>query len=303
MKNIIIIFLVAVSCTNLTAQVTGEVNVLDRDVFSLQYIPPNIISNDFTYQKWSAKFGLPPIRKNKLSIFNTIGLDVHKFNYSNDIDTNLWSSSKEINSFYNINYSLFLNYKFSKKWSLNALAAPHIISNFENKFSGDDFKFNGNLFTEYTYIRKKGGYYQFGLGVGLITFNGKTQISPIVHIKSRLNKSWSFVLGFPNANIKWDINNKHSIKALLDINDFSANLNSDKAVFTIVSNGLEYNYWIKTSIGFMLRVTQSVWSNYEIRDNKDNPLFNFDTAYKQPFIQVGIKFNPIRSLQNSLNPL
>lgn len=313
MKKYIIVFLMAFLCQYTTAQVIGEVNVLDRDLFYLQYTPPNVISNDFSYQKWSTKLNIPPIRLNKLSIFNTIGLDLHRFDYNNSNKRDLRNSSDKIDLFYNINYSLFMNYRFSKKWSLNGLVASFISSNLEGKFSTDDLNFNGYIYLEHTFFRKKGGYWQLALGVAQMTLNGNTQFTPIAHIKARLNKKWSFVIGLPNTYIKWDIHEKHSIKALMDLNDFSANLSeanpflghlkSDKAVFTLVAVGLEYNYWIKPYLGIMFRTTQIIWSDYEIRDHEGRSSFNFDTSFKQPFISIGIKFNPIRNLQNSLNPL
>ncbi len=296
-------------CQNLVAQVIGEVNVLDRDVFYLQYTPENEVSDNIKYQKWNTKLSIPPIRLHKLSIYNTLGLDVHEFNYSGD---NLLTNTEEIELFYNINYSLFMNYKFSDKWSLNALVAPFVLSNFDGDFSKDDFDFNGNIYVERTFFRKKGGYFQVALGFGRLTLNGNTQTTPISQIKARLNKKWSFVVGLPNTYVKWDMNKKHSLKALGDINDFSANLSrgnafsdnaeADKAVFTTVSAGLEYNFWITSSLGIMLKGTYPVWGDYEIRDS-DNESFDFGVSFNQPFIGIGIKFNPIRNLQNSINPL
>lgn len=313
MKKYIIIFLMAFLCQYANAQVIGEVNVLDRDIFYLQYTPPNVISEDFTYQRWSTKLSIPPIRFNKLSLFNTVGMDVHQFAYSNDKNDSLAKRIGGTDNFYNINYSLFINYKLSEKWSLNALATPFLLSNFEGKLTSKDFNFNGNLYAERTFFRKRGGYFQVGLGVGQMTLNGNTQVTPIAHIKARLNESWSFVVGLPNTYVKWDLNQKHSLKALMDINDFSANLSGnnllvnseaiDNAVFTTVAAGLEYNYWIKPTIGVMLRATQPIWSDYTIKDSSGQGFYNFDTSFEQPFISVGIKFNPIRNLQNNLFPL
>ena len=103
------------------------------------------------------------------------------------------------------------------------------------------------------------------------------------------------------------------MKLLGDLNDFSANLsgdnnvlnntNIDRAVFTTISGGLEYNYWVTPSVGIMLKGTYPIWGDYELRDNNDDTILNLNTSFKQPFIGVGIKFNPIRNLQNALNPL
>jgi len=310
MKNYIMLFLLGPLCLKISAQVQGEVNVIDRDAFYVHYTPPNLTTDDFTYQRISGKFSMPLIMSDKFSAFNTIGADLHIFDYD---DNGVGENSTGLDRFYNINYSLLLRYKFSDKWSLNALALPFLLSNLEESIEGDDFNVNGTVFLERTFLRKRGGYLQLGFGVGYFTLNGTTAVSPNIQLKARFNERWSAMLGLPNTYVKWDINEKHSLKMLGDINDFSANLNggstfdtvvnADRAVFTVLSAGLEYNYWITDSLGIMFRATQAVWDNYELRNSDDDSIYEFDTSFGQPFISVGIKFNPIRAIQNSLNPL
>lgn len=302
-KYIILIIAIGVYLNSYT-QIIGEVNVLDRDVFYLDYTIPTSIDNDISYQKWSTKFGIPPIRFKKLIIVNGFGLDLHKFNYENNYTASL-------DNFYNINYSLIAMYKFSGKWAVIASISPIILSNLESNLSSDDFLLNGRIVAERTFLRKNKGYFRAALGLGYLTLNGTTQFKPIASIKSRLNEKWSFVLGIPNTYVKYDINKKHTLKALLDLNDFSANVNDititnevySKAVFTVTSVGLEYNYWFKEPFGIMLRVTQAVYDSYELRNNDNNGIYDFNINPEQPFITVGIKFNPIREIQQKLKPL
>lgn len=303
-RNLLVIIL-AVFCQITTAQITGEVNVLDRDIFYINY-SPSLSVNDCDYQRFSAKLGLSPIRIRKLSFYNTIGGDMHSFDYKN---AESLVDASNLERFYNINYSLFSNYKLSNKWSLNALSNFFINSNLEDKLSGNDFNINGNIYAERTFFRKKGGYFLVGLGTAYMTLNGSTKLAPMVHVKARLNEHWSFVAGLPNTYVKWDINKKHSLKILGEINDFSANTNSlagltnvDKAVFTVVSAGLEYNYWVSSSLGVMLRANYPVWDSYELRNSDNDAIYTFDSDFTPPIISIGIKFNPLRKLQNGLKP-
>ena len=309
MKKYITYIFIGLLYQQVNAQVTGEVNVLDRDVFYIQYTP-NIATEDFTYNRISGKLSIPPIRLKKLSLFTTIGLDIHQFDYK---DSNQFRDVTALDKFYNVNLSLFANYKFSDKWSLNILAAPYIASNLEENLTSDDYNFNGLAYLERTFYFKKGGYIQLDVGAGYLTLNGTTTVNPVIQAKARFNENWSAVLGIPNTYVKWDINKRHSLKVLGEINDFAANLNGtnsfgtvnnvDRAVFTSISAGIEYNYWITPSIGVMLKATQSVWDNYELRNTDNESIYEFNTSFEHPFIGLGIKFNPIRSLQNSLNPL
>ncbi len=304
LRNILIILLAAL-CQMTSAQITGEVNVLDRDVFYVNYTP-SLSTNDFEYQRFSSKLGIPPIHIKKLSLYNTVGIDMHNFNYQNNLSL---IPTSNLERFYNINHSLFSNYKFSNKWSLNALSNLFINSNLEDELSGDDFNFNGTIYVERTFLRKNGSYFLVGLGAAYMTLNGNTNLTPMIHVKARLDEHWSFVVGLPNTYIKWDINKSHSLKVLGELNDFSANINSipelnnaDKAVFTTASVGLEYNYWIGASLGVMLRGHYPVWDNYELRNSNNDAIYKFDSGFNQPIISIGIKFNPLRNLQNGLNP-
>ncbi|MEO1484410.1 MAG: DUF6268 family outer membrane beta-barrel protein [Bacteroidota bacterium] len=289
------------------AQVTGEVNVMDNDFFYIQYLQQNEFLEGVKYQKGTARFSFPMLRREKFSVFSSLGFDSHDFNFE---DTQTLGSTNDLERFYNANISTVLQYKLSDKWSINAVLSPFLISNFEGGISSDNFNFNGNAFVERTFIRKNGGYYLLGFGIGYMTLNGTTQVTPITQLKARLNEKWSFVLGLPNAYLKWDFHEKNSLKLLGDLNDFTAKLNTDSGllndgateelVFTTISGGIEYNFWFTDSFGLMVKGTYPVWGNYELRDGDGNMTVDFDADFNQPFFSLGIKFNPIRKLQNSL---
>lgn len=302
MKKYISIGLMALLCQIVNAQVTGEVNVLDRDVFYIQHLAKSEVAEHINYQKWSGKFSLPPIRIKKVSMYNTFGLDAHQFNFDKAFTT---YNPEQLERFYNVNYNVFMNYKISETWSLNGLIMPYVLTRSDANLEFDDFNMNGNVYIEHTFLKENGGYIQVGLGVGYMTLNGVTQLTPISQIKARLNKKWSFVLGLPNTYIKWDINKKHTLKLLGDLNDLKVNLSDnnalvDRLVFTTISPGLEYNYWVSPSFGILLKGTYPIWSNYELRDSDNEPTFDFDPSSTLPLLSVGVKFNPIRNIQNKL---
>lgn len=283
------------------SQVNGEVFVLDedRDIFYLYYTPSIIEDDLFEYQKANIKLGLPPIKMNTITIYNTIGVDYHHFKYQPSVPV----FSKNIKQFYNINYSVLLNYKISKNWSFNVLAMPHIVSNLEGNIEADDFNINGIVFIEKKFKKKNAtGYYKLTFGAGYLTMAGKTMINPTVSLMAKVNGKLSFVLGIPNTYIKYNLNDRHSIKLLGDLNDYSANLNTpvhlrnakiDSAIYTSVSAGLEYNYWMTNNLGIMVRGLYSVYDNYELQDSNENTVYDFNPKSK-PSITVGIKFNPFR---------
>ena len=179
----------------------------------------------------------------------------------------------------------------------------------QSKLQAEDVQFNGSLFFEKIIKKKNGGYYQLSLGVAYQTISGATRVIPVTNFKARLNKYWSFALGMPNMNVKLDLNEKHSLKIVADLNDFNANIQSHgsingnlsplHAVFTNVSAGLEYTYWAAPAWGITLRAVHSLYDIYQLRDSSNESVHDFNATLK-PYLSIGLKFNPIRKLQNKV---
>ncbi|WP_103068498.1 DUF6268 family outer membrane beta-barrel protein [Aquimarina sediminis] len=300
-KSFLLLSLLFIS--KISSQVNGEVFVLDedRDVFYMHYTPSIQKDDQFSYQKANIRLGLPPIKVSNITLYNTVGLDYHNFKY----DTSPPELTKKIEQFYNINYSLLIQYKISENWSINALAMPHVLSNLDGNIKADDFKFNGILFLQKKFNQKKANkYYKLTVGVGYLSLAGKTTINPTINLMGKVNDKLSFAIGIPNTYVKYNLNNRHSLKLLGDLNDFSAHINTpiylnndnieaSNAVFTSISAGLEYNYWLTNNFGLMIRGLHSVYENYELQDANENTIYDFNSKSK-PYVTFGIKFNPFR---------
>ncbi|WP_435263666.1 DUF6268 family outer membrane beta-barrel protein [Tenacibaculum sp. nBUS_03] len=285
-------------------QVTGDVFVLnkDRDMFYLHYTPE--INNNvlYDYERISGKLGFKPIFLKKLTLFNTLGMDYHSISFGKESPSFL--ANKE--QYYNVNYSLLAQYRISRNWSINTLIMPHLVGNFNQKITVDDFKINGILFAEKRFNTKnKNTYFTLAFGLGYLTLSGENTINPVVNIMGNIKNKISFAIGLPNTYVKYNFNDKHSLKVLGDLNDFTTRINTrvivnqpdyqkvKRSVFTTVSVGAEYNYWLNKSIGVMLRATYSLFEKYEIQNIDDAILFDFSSPSKA-YLSVGIKINPFR---------
>lgn len=283
-------------------QVNGEVFVLDRDVFYCHYTPSIVEDNLFNYQKASLRLSIPPVKFKKLALYNTVGIDYHQFSYKKEAS----ALSDDLNNFYNINYSLLMQYQLTTKWKMNLLALPHILSSLTGSLESKDVRINGILFAERTFKNNTPNrVYKLSFGVAYLTLSGKTTINPVLNFMAQVNDKFSFVLGLPNTYVKYNFNKKHSLKLLADLNDFSAHVNSsvyldenkttkvDKAVFTTISTGLEYNYWVTNNWGILVRTLHGVYENYQLENSSGNTVYDFDSTLK-PYATIGIKFNPLR---------
>ncbi|TDQ23746.1 DUF6268 family outer membrane beta-barrel protein [Tenacibaculum caenipelagi] len=285
-------------------QVTGDVFVLnrDRDLFYVHYTPDISDNSSFDYQRLSGKLGFAPILFNKLAFYNTIGMDYHSIKHGENKPLFL----RKNEDYYNVNYSLLAKYRITRKWSVNALIMPHLIGSFNDDIKSDDFKINGILFAEKRFNTKnRNTYYILSFGVGYLTLSGETMINPVVNIMGNINNKVSFAVGLPSTYVKYDFNNKHSVKLVGDLNDFTVRMdkpilptipegtNVKRSVFTTASVGIEYNYWLTKTIGVMVRGTRLVFEKYEFQDSEDEYLFGFDVPSKS-YLSVGVKINPFR---------
>ncbi|WP_108868207.1 DUF6268 family outer membrane beta-barrel protein [Aquimarina aquimarini] len=276
-------------------QVNGEVFAINRNMFYLNYTPSITEDDTYKYQFSNIRLGLPPVKAHKVTFYTTVGADYHHFNYDNP------QFNDTIDEFYNLNLSVLIRYRLSEKWSINALAMPHIISNLKNNLKADDLHINGILFMEKMFKKEQSSnFFSVSLGVGYLTLAGKTTVNPVVNVMAKINDKLSFVAGIPNTYIQYDINSKHSLKVLGDLNDFSATINTPfyttdnkttqikTAVSTKVSAGIEYNYWFYKNWGILARGVYSVYDEYKLWDNDDNTIYDFDSNSK-PYITFGIR--------------
>lgn len=301
-KKIVIVALFLIC--KIYGQVTGDVFVLneDRDMFYLHYTPEIQDNSLYDYQRMSTKFGIPPIVFNKVALYNTIGMDYHSIAYKG----NKLAFLRDKEKYYNINYSLLAQYRISRNWSVNALFMPHVVASFNDKMTTDDLNVNGILFAEKRFRRKgSNNYYVLTFGVGYLTLSGETTVNPVVNFMGNINNKITFAVGLPNTYVKYNFNKKHAIKILGDLNDFTANINRplvqnqpnativDRSIFTTVSAGIEYNYWVSKNIGLMVRGTHSVYEKYGFEDANENEVYKYDTKL-QGYLSVGIKIKPFK---------
>ncbi|CAL2101883.1 conserved exported protein of unknown function [Tenacibaculum sp. 190130A14a] len=296
-RRIVVIALFLAS--SMFGQVTGEVFVPneDRDMFYVHYTPEIEDNSLYEYERISGKFGFRPIKIGKINFYNTIGMDYHSiFNKNNNLS---FLRGKE--KYYNINYSLLTQYRVSRSWTINALFLPHVIGNFNDELTEEDVNINGILFAEKIFKSKRNkNYYVLSFGVGYLTLSGKTLVNPVVNFTGNINNKVTFTVGLPNTYIKYNFNKKHSIKLLGDLNDFTMRVNKPfiqnqlnsvrvhKSIFTTVTAGIEYTYWLSKNVGIMGRGTHSVYEKYSFEDVNENVLYEYDTNLRS-YVTLGLK--------------
>ena len=263
----------------------------EKDIFSFDYTLTPINNDEVDFYKTEAKLVLP-IKLKKGILLNSVGLNYYQFNYNNvNINT------KDLDEFYRINYRLTYTYPISNKWNISTRGGLSIASNLKDHITSNDLLFNGGIA-----MMRKGSTSQLMFGLVYSTFTGKPKVHPLISYAKEVNENISYRLGFPSTFIKYKFNDQHSLKTSLGINGFYANLSSpisidinniaNNASFTTGSLGLEYNYWMSDFWAITFKGGYILYNKYELRDNTDNIVHEFD-ANSKPYFSTGLRFNLI----------
>lgn len=285
-KEIVLIIMIATSFSGYSQ--------FSRDLISFNYTLAPIGNDDgIELYKTSLKLNVP-IKLKKGVLINSIGYDYYQLNYSN---TNFDTST--LNNFYGLNYSAMYLYPLAEKWNLSIRGGASLATNSTSSITTDDLILNGSLTAvKLGGSKEKPSRLMFGLGYS--TFSGEPRILPVVSYSKKVNEKFSYGIGFPNTYAQLNANDRSSFKTLIWLNGFYANLNesiveAEKASFTTVSTGLEYNYLMDDIWSLTFKGGYSIYNKYELLDADSNTSYDFDLGPK-PYFSAGVKF----SLKNKI---
>ena len=273
---------------------------LRGDLFSFNYTLAPVGNDDLEYYKTDFKVNLP-IKLRKGILLNSVGLDYYQLRY-----TNATINTEDLDQFYKINYGLKYIYPINHKWSLAGQAGTSISSNLTGTLTSEDFNFRGSISAV-----KRGGTFEkpsrvmFGLNYSAIL--GKPRILPFLSYAKKVSDKFSYGIGFPNTYSEFTINNRSSFKGSVWLNGFYSNLSNpvnvsmttaaNKASFTAISLGLDYNYKMDEMWVLTFKVGYSLHNEYELLDDNDNAVYNFDLGTK-PYFSMGVKINLKNKFKN-----
>ena len=299
MKNIITLILILGSITICNSQQLGN-------FFTIKYTA-SPSTKDFDINNTKLNFNiLTKLGKGYLT--NSFGIDYTTINYNQNYPFN----TDEIDNFYRINYSLSYTYQLKKNWRLTARATPTIASNFEGKFTSEDILFNGALLASKNWgTLKKGSTLTFGLAYAALS--GRPSVFPFINFRQRINKHFSYELGFPNMSVKYNLNTKNSFKIGLKQQGFNINLsgnngpviNGEEAQKFRSSNlltDLEYSYKISNLFRLNTSIGYSLTNRYVLANEDRVSIFNFNVDKRRIFFNIGISYDLKGLIKNKNNP-
>lgn len=283
--------------TVITSKIYGQ---LDHDILSINYAVAPKGNDDLDFSKTDIKINLPTMfRKGILS--NSLSINYYEMNFENALNFN----TKDLENVYDFNYTLSYAYPIYEKWELEWNAGVSLISNLTNNITSEDFLFNGGVIAV-----KNGGTIdnpsklKFGLTYSTIT--GIPRILPHFSFAKYVNSKFNYSLGFPMSYATFHLNNRSILNSVFWVDGFYSNLSNpvyinysdsaQKTSFSSLTLGLDYNYKMDESWSIIFKAGYSLTNKYEILDQENNLIYDFETATK-PFFSTGIRFD----LKNKFN--
>lgn len=272
-----------------------------RDFVSTSYtfVPSRLNQVDFNQSRTVVNI---PIRTNIGLFSSSLSFDYYKFNY----DANLVSYTQSLEEMYAANYRINYTRPISDSWQLGLNFLVGTQSNFGAPLSGEDFNLGGGLFFAKESSRNQSRS-RLVVGINFTNALGEPRLLPMIGYTKIYDNGNVFALGFPNTFYRYQINERNSLTALVDVQgfymnigdrpEFDQNSNISKAFFISLASGLEFRHKIDENWGISLKSSYAFLNDYTLLDEDEVEIFDFDLA-PVFYISTGLTFNINRKKNN-----
>ncbi len=196
-------------------------------------------------------------------------------------------------------------FKIKNDWRFGIRFGMRAASNFENGgIENDDIRYKGSIV--FLKDKKEGETlypWRIILGIQYSTPGSLNFPLPIINYYQKFHPKWSFSLGTPKTNLKYNINKKNSIQAYALLDRFYANI-QDNRVITLNTNeekigenissltlisGLQYEYSITEHLLLYVNTGYTLTNDLRLRDQERNKVYTINNA-NSLYARGGIKF-------------
>lgn len=179
-------------------------------------------------------------------------------------------------------------------WRIGIRAGGLVASNFNRgEAISDDYFVTGSVyFIKSRTDREDGGKpWRLVLGIQYNTTAGRPFPLPYVNYYREFRPKWSYTIGAPKANIKWQFHEKHDIQLYARLDGFYSNIQNNRSVagnladnvsFTTLMVGPGYHWEIIDHVQFYTYAGYTLFNDIRLRDedgddvrtlNEDNTLY------------------------------
>lgn len=191
-------------------------------------------------------------------------------------------------------------YPLKNNWRFGGRAGAIISSDFvNNKVQNDDiFLVASAYWIKDVKAPASGKPWRLILGVDYSTTAGRPFPLPYVNYYKEVSPDWSFSVGVPKMNLKYNFNEHHNVQLFAALDGFFGNLQNDITTqngvaenisMTTAMSGLGYEYNLTDNISLYSYAGYTIFNDIRLRDASRNDvrILNNDNTF---YSRVGVKF-------------
>lgn len=264
----------------MTFSVQGQISDLAKLEFT--YFPQKESDNSLRRIKAGLTFPIKMGNEDSYLLPSVEYENIH-FKYK---DVTPFVKGEDLDRYQSFSLNLGYTYKMNEDWRLGIQGGVMMASNFEKgTIVGDDLLYTGLIvFIKDKNIEEVEKPWRLILGLHYSTTSGRPFPLPVVNYFRQYSPRWSYTLGVPKSNWKFEINNKHALQAFVTLDGFYANIqnnrnfiDSDKIAenisMTIILGGIGYEYSFTKHLVYYLYAGHTIMNDIRLRDgDKDDVL-------------------------------
>ena len=287
---------VLLTLTTFTAK--GQITDLAKVEFT--YFPQK--DSDNSLRRFKAGFTFPiKMRNEDTYLLPSLEYENIHFKYH---DPTPFIKGEDLDRYQSFTLGLGYTYKMNEDWRVGIHGGIMLASNFENgTILNDDLLYTGLV----AFIKDKNAEevekpWRLILGLHYSTTSGWPFPLPVINYYKEYAPNWSYTIGVPKSNWKYNINTKHAIQAFVTLDGFFANIqdnrqliNSDKVAenlsMTIVLGGIGYEYSITEHLVYYFYAGHTIMNDIRLRDDDRDDIMDVNkenTFYGRSGIKIKI---------------
>jgi hypothetical protein len=252
------------------------------------YFPQKQSENSFKRLRAGFCF---PIKLNDKDAYLVPGFEYRNVNF--DFEDQVNFDTFRLNDYDSYELTLGYTYKIKPNLRFAATSGVLISSNFETKkIISEDVLFSGSVYiindqTKNTEYKKP---WRLILGLGYSTSAGFPLPLPIINYYREFRPKWSFTLGIPKMNLKYDVTEKSSVQTFVTLDGFFANIQNNRATsisnttnavaenisMTVAYSGLGYEYNLMKYLQFYTYIGHTFINNIRLLDGNRNDVYTIN---------------------------
>ena len=192
------------------------------------------------------------------------------------------------------NFTLTLGFtdKLDSGWRYAIQGEARLASNFESKMVSDDLIFGGSFY----FIKDRTGStsdnlpekpWRLVLGINYSTTAGRPFPLPFVNYYREFAPKWSFGLGVPKSNLKYEFIPNHQLQLFATLDGFFANIQENAPIegtnligenisMTVALAGIGYDWEFADHLVFYVYGGHTFINDIRLRDGDGNDVFTID---------------------------